>query len=1159
MAVKRIKQRFAYGLGDDKLRMGPLPIVAQRAPGTSDIAEIGTTWVDESAGAHYVLTRVVAGSATWEGASSGSGTFTAVTANPGDITATDGDIIATLGDLNIAAGNATIGGDLTVTGTLSFSGDLDLSSAALIDLVSTLNAAPSILLHANGGAAEQIYLHSDQGTTVNSILLGSDVGGITLLAGLASDDAINITASSGGVDIDAALQINIASSENAVDAIVINASAGGIDITAAGAATEDIDITNTSGSININSGEVIADSMILTSAGGLDFVVAGTGSLDIDMVNTAGSVNISSAEAVADAIVLNASDGAGGVIIQAGTGGILVGNEADTTPISVGDIAPTASRTITVGGGTVITAAVTDTIDIAPDGATTNANSIKTVNIGVGGVTIGENNVNIGTGNRTSGTHLVALSTGTGTKTVNAGNADGLTTVNIDAITLINDSINVATSINTGTSTGTVSIGNGAAGAVTLDSGAGVSLDGAAASNFTTSGAGIDLTLDSAAGSVVIDGGEAILTAVTIIASDAGGGIDMDSGTTGTILDSTGPISLDGAAASNFTVTGAGIDLTLSSVAGEVVMDGGEAAATAVTIIASDAAGGIDMDSGTTGTIIDSTGAISLDAAAASNFTTTGAGIDLTVSSVAGLVVIDGGEAAVDAVDIDASDAAGGIDMDSGTGGTAIDSTGAISIDGAAASNFAVSGASIDLTLASAAGSVLIDGGEAAVDAVEIDASDAAGGIDIDSGTGGITIDTTGALSLDAAAASNFTLSGAGIDLTLRSDAGSVFIHSGESAAQAIYLHADGGAAETIHLHADQGTLVNSIDLESDVGGITLQTGLASNDAINFQAVTGGIDMDADLQIGIHSTQSSVTAIDIQATNAAGGINIDSGTGGLIFDTTGAISLDSAAASNFTVTGAFDLTLDSTAGSVIIDGGEAVVDAVTVSASDAAGGIDIDSGTGGITIDSTGAVSIDAAAASNFTVTGAGIDLTLDSAAGRVIVNGEEAAANAITLLSAAGGIDADAALQINIASSQAAADAIVINASNAAGGVDISTGGGSVDVASSGFFTCVPGTATDATGPAGVAAVTINTDLGLATLTGFTTAAGADLVLTVTNSQVAAGSGIFVSCSTLGGNDCQLTVMRILPGAGTFDVTLTNNGAAACNGTILVSFWRFA
>jgi len=169
--------------------------------------------------------------------------------------------------------------------------------------------------------------------------------------------------------------------------------------------------------------------------------------------------------------------------MSAGTGGLLLGNQADCTTIDVGDFAPTANRTITVGGGTVITAATTDTIDIGPDGATTNANSIKTVNVNTGVVAVGEvltniasgavtsgtQTVSIQTGNVTAGTVKTDIATGTGTQTVNIGNADGLTTVNIDAITLINDSIDVATSINTGTSTGAVTIGNAAAGNIGID------------------------------------------------------------------------------------------------------------------------------------------------------------------------------------------------------------------------------------------------------------------------------------------------------------------------------------------------------------------------------------------------------------------------------------------------------------------------------------------------------------------------------------------------------------------------------------------------------------------------------------------------------------------------------------------------------------------
>jgi hypothetical protein len=94
-------------------------------------------------------------------------------------------------------------------------------------------------------------------------------------------------------------------------------------------------------------------------------------------------------------------------------------------------------------------------------------------------------------------------------------------------------------------------------------------------------------------------------------------------------------------------------------------------------------------------------------------------------------------------------------------------------------------------------------------------------------------------------------------------------------------------------------------------------------------------------------------------------------------------------------------------------------------------------GTGNILTSDTG---------SSMSVTGALADLTLDSTAGRVIINGEEAAANAITLVSAAGGIDVDAALAINIATSEVAATALTLVASG--GGIDITAAANDIDIA---------------------------------------------------------------------------------------------------------------
>lgn len=90
-----------------------------------------------------------------------------------------------------------------------------------------------------------------------------------------------------------------------------------------------------------------------------------------------------------------------------------------------------------------------------------------------------------------------------------------------------------------------------------------------------------------------------------------------------------------------------------------------------------------------------------------------------------------------------------------------------------------------------------------------------------------------------------------------------------------------------------------------------------------------------------------------------------------------AINFAADAASSFiTTTG--DLTLESTPGSILLRGGEAVVNAVQITAFNVAGGIDIDAGatSGIIDIDAGGAISIDAGGASNFTTSSGALTLS---------------------------------------------------------------------------------------------------------------------------------------------------------------------------------------
>jgi len=668
------------------------------------------------------------------------------------------------------------------------------------------------------------------------------------------------------------------------------------------------------------------------------------------------------------------------------------------------------------------------------------------------------------------------------------------------------------------------------------------------------------------------------------------------------------------------------------------------------------------------------------------------------------------------------------------------------------------------LNIASDDGGVTIYAGLASTDAININA--AAGGIDVDAADQ-INITCTE----NAADAIVISASAGGIDITGTGGAGediditttaSVNLVSTENAASGIYLHANGGAAETINIHSDQGTGADSININSDVGGITLTSAaLAGNDAINIDATSGGVDIDAALQINLTSAQAAADSIVIDASDAAGGIDVDYGTGGMVvtgangafsvITGTGAINVGADAAAhtitvgnvtgatevavntgtggfNVATTGAGDITLDSD-DTVLIDadgvlelnsdagiigiGSDAdafginigtgaaqrdivignvtgttsvVVDAGTgaasfgISATDhtttvgsttgtsattfqagtgamtctAGGAFDLNA-TGNVTIDSTGGtlglgegadaqnINIGTGAAArvvtignvtgatevavntgtagfNVATTGAG-DITLDSA-DTVLIDG----AGVIEINSTAGiiGIGSDADAQnINVGTGAAArvitignvtgATEVAVNTGTAgfnvattgagditlnsadtvlidgAGVVEINSSAGIINIGDDAVAqninigtgaaarTITVGNATAGTnlvltgGNTGAVAVTpvvssvggvaltCSGNVGVCTFTGQTTASAAVQVLTITNTTCTVGSAIFCSLSNLGGNDAQMTVTRVTPGAGSFTVSATNNGAAALNGDIILTFWIVA
>ena len=273
--------------------------------------------------------------------------------------------------------------------------------------------------------------------------------------------------------------------------------------------------------------------------------------------------------------------------------------------------------------------------------------------------------------------------------------------------------------------------------AVDIDLSAGFSIDGDTASNISL--AAQDLTIEAETGSIIIKGDEAVADAILLDANTVvTSGVTIEIGSAGALLVTGGVTDIGGGSCA----TAAG-DNDLC-VAADVEVDG---------IL--DVDGSVDVD-GTT-MAVDISGALSLDAAGASNITTSGAGIDLTLEAGAGSVVVKGDEAIATAITLDANETVtSGLTILVGSasamyltgGGLDVNVTNSVSIDADNASNISLSAE--DLTIEAETGSIIVKGDEAVADAVLIDANDAV---------------TTG-LTINVGSVSGVTISGGGLNMS---------------------------------------------------------------------------------------------------------------------------------------------------------------------------------------------------------------------------------------------------------------------------------------------------------------------------------------------------------------------------------------------------------
>jgi hypothetical protein len=566
MAVKRSRQNTLSSWPNPAQSEFQHPIVTNRNPTTADQAEIGCLWINQSANTAWVLSSIVAGSASWQSSPSGAGTETALVVDPGDVEIVTGNLLvdagnitATLGAITagttltsvdiVATGTLQVGGastlsDVTIGGNVAIVGDFDLSNTASTTIESTNNAVGAITLLANGGVLETILIQSAQGTSATSINIDSQAGGITLDAALGTADAINIISSGvgGGIDIDAntgGIAMNAANGIIAIESGTAATNIGTAGVQKAisignATGTTSVTLTTGTGAMTFNAGGAFdlnitgaltfdAPSLSFDATTASNFTVTGAGQ-DLTLDSVGGSVVVRGSEASATALTLSASDAAGGISVVAGTGGL--------------DMAVT--------NGAVTLASGTGAINISADAAAT------TVNLATGA---GVKTLTIGSTDTTSPT---TLQCGTGAMTLTAG---GILDMNVT-------------------------------GAVTID-GTSISLDGTLASNLTVTGAAADLTLSSVGGSVVVDGSEAAVDAVRIHASDVAGGIDIDAGTGGIDVATTSTVNI---LAGTFGTYQATDDVTLQSTTASAIIYAAEAVVDAIQITCSDPVGGLEIN-----------------------------------------------------------------------------------------------------------------------------------------------------------------------------------------------------------------------------------------------------------------------------------------------------------------------------------------------------------------------------------------------------------------------------------------------------------------------------------------------------------------------------------------------------------------------------------
>lgn len=240
-----------------------------------------------------------------------------------NITATEAAADAIVINASTAVGgiDITSNADIDITTTGAATEDISITNTGgSIIVTATENDAGAIQLVTNGGTSEELNLTNTQGTGETAIDLNATAGGVNIDAAAAKD-----------VDI-AGGQVKLVSKDNAAGAISMTANIG---------TSETIVLTNTQGTaetaFNIDA-----------TAGGIDIDFATGKNMDI----LGGQFLVTSNENVASAIALTTNTGSSETIVVTNTQGTAAGSITLTSTVGGVTVSAGADDAVTLNPGT---------------------------------------------------------------------------------------------------------------------------------------------------------------------------------------------------------------------------------------------------------------------------------------------------------------------------------------------------------------------------------------------------------------------------------------------------------------------------------------------------------------------------------------------------------------------------------------------------------------------------------------------------------------------------------------------------------------------------------------------------------------------------------------------------------------------------------------